>query len=313
MRIGLAKLLEKYPTLYNILLVARYRKDDDFTQMIKGLRKNPNLVELKENSVKSGENGLWCDIVIGGPNDGFFALVRWTLDALYFCECFGLKPFIRFSDDCLYYDADMPLNKSVFDYYFEQPIQEEKDFLKSAKGVVVYKPRNMLKAEMLNGGVAYQVTEEYIIEMARVMKKYLKFNSITQQIITEKLCALGLDKNVLGVHIRGTDYKLNCKNHPQYIPPEFYYVYIDKAVKEYGFEKIYIATDDREILQKFLNQYGNERVMYAKDVVRGKGTKGIHTEISNIKRACYKYQLGLEVICDMCSLAACGGIVSSLS
>jgi len=120
MRIGLAKLLEKYLTLYNILLVARYRKDDDFTQMIKGLRKNTNLVELKENSVKSGENGLWCDIVIGGPNDGFFALVRWTLDALYFCECFGLKPFIRFSDDCLYYDADMPLNKSVFDYYFEQ-------------------------------------------------------------------------------------------------------------------------------------------------------------------------------------------------
>lgn len=313
MRRILVELLEKYPILYNMLLIIKYHNDDDFMQEIKGLRKNPNFIELKENLDKCDKNEVWCDISIGGPNEGFFALVRWTLDALYFCECFGLKPFIRFCDDCLYYDINMPLDMNVFDYYFDQPFQEGRDSLRNAKGVVVYKLRNRLKAEMLNGGVTYQVTEKYIVEMANIMKKYLKFNAETQRIISEKLCILGLANNVLGVHIRGTDYKLNCKNHPQYIPPECYYHYIDRAVNEYGFDKIFIATDDSEILEEFLGQYGEERVIFAKDTVRRNGNQGIHTVKTSMKRVYHKYQLGLEVICDMCSLAACGGIVSSLS
>ena len=315
MRNVLLKILEKYPLLYNILLIIKYRHDDDFMQIIKGLRSNSSLVELRENPEAPEElekKEMWCDISINGADTGFFAMVRWTLDALYFCECFGLRPYIRFSGECLYKDADMPPDRNVYNYYFEQPFSANEDSLKNAKSVVVYDSRNRRKAEMLNGDVIYQTTEEYMDQIAKIMKKYLKFNAETQAIISEQIHKRGVHEDVLGVHIRGTDYKSNYKNHPQYISPQIYYIYIDQAIQEYVFKKIYIATDDKEILQEFLSRYGSEMVLFSKDTIRSEGNQGIHT-IENVERPYHKYRLGIEVICDMCSLAACGGLVSSLS
>ena len=315
MRDKLRTMLGKHPFLYNILYLIKYRNDTDFMEEIQGLKSNSNLIELKESGIEPKERveeKFWCNIVIDGRDNGFFAMVRWTLDAFYFCECFGLNPFVEFSDSSLYHDEDMPSGKSVYEYYFEQPFLADRQTVESARGVVIYDPRNRLKAESLNGGISYQVTEEYITQMAEIMKKYLKFNKETQRIISEQLSKRKVNENVLGVHIRGTDYKSNYKNHPQYISPEDYYVYIDKAMEEYGFEKIYIATDDNSILNEFLKRYSTNKVIYADEVVRSDGTYGVHTA-SGIKRPYHKYKLGLEVICDMCTLAACGGLVSSLS
>ena len=88
--------------------------------------------------------------------------------------------------------------------------------------------------------------------------------------------------------------------------------YIDHALKKYGFKKIYIATDDENILKGFLSRYSQEIVIYDKDTARSNGLKGVHTR-TDIVRPYHKYKLGIEVICDMCILAACGGLISGLS
>lgn len=312
MREQLLNLLKKIPVVYNILLVIKYRKDEEFMAQIVELRKNPGLIELQDNENNFESSGMVCHINVQEKNAGFFALVRWVLDALYFCDCFSLEPFITFSNDSLYYDDTMPQYKNVYDYYFEQPCFSDSNMLKTKRTVVKYAWRNRLKAEALNGGDAYQVSEKYITQMAHVMKKYLHFNKETQRQIDEQLKLREVNQEVLGVHIRGTDYKLNCRNHPRYIPPEAYYSHVDSAIKEYDFKKIYIATDDEEILQQFLTRYGREKVIFSQNNTRNSGISGVHTAVGP-KREHHKYLLGIEVICDMCTLAACGGIISGLS
>ena len=312
MREQLLKILEKSPAIYNVLLVLKYRKDVEFMTLVRGLRKNSELIELKENEQEGVFDGILCDIEIGTPQEGFFALVRWTLDALYFCDCFGLRPFVRFSSNTLYWDPMLDPDINPFEYYFEQPAGLDKRALEKTKSYIKYSLRNRLKAEKLNGGVTYQVSEAYINQMAQIMKKHLKFNEKTQKIISEQLEERGVHQNILGVHIRGTDYKSNYKNHPQYVPPEVYYKYIDKALEKYKFEKIYIATDDRDILNMFLERYGQDRVIFSKNTFRSVGVQGAHTA-QNAQRQYHRYLLGMEVICDMCALSSCGGLVSSLS
>ena len=72
-----------------------------------------------------------------------------------------------------------------------------------------------------------------------------------------------------------------------------------------------MATDDEKILKDFLDYYGYEKVIYDRETTRGKGENGVHTSHVNKKR--HPYQLGLEVLYDMCSLAKCGGIISGTS
>lgn len=85
---------------------------------------------------------------------------------------------------------------------------------------------------------------------------------------------------------------------------------IDEAIKKYNFTKIFLATDDNNILNEFKEKY-KERLLYYKDVNRTDGTKSIVFE--NNQRENNNYLNGLEVLRDMYTLANCDGLIAGLS
>ena len=305
MKEQIKKIIARNPILYIFLQLCKYRKDKEYIELVRGLRDNPNII----NAYKGEKNfdKTICLVEVGGDNDGFFACVRWALDGLYFCNQFGFIPVVKFSDNSLYSDNSFPDNKNVFEYYFKQPSNIQiKDIKKYS--YIQYSSRNRLLAESLNGGVNYEVSEEYQNQMAQIMRKYLRFNDDVNTLIKQSVIERKINDKVLGVHIRGTDYKANYKNHPSYIPPEEYYSHIYEAFKMGKFNQIYLATDDQEILDSFIQEFGKEKVLYAKNNARVTGNKGVHiTEKTN------HYQTGLDVICDMATLSYCNGIISGLS
>lgn len=312
MKNNLKQIINKNPLIYSILQLWKYRKDDAYVELVRGLRDNPFIVTLQEGTNATDLNQPICVIQAGGKNDGFFACVRWALDGLYFCDKFGFAPVLKFSDDSLYYDPSMSKEKNPFEYYFEQPFGINVKEVGLSQTIIQYSSRNRLLAENLNGGVNYQVSAEYISQMAQIMQRYLHFNKEIMVNVNNVIKEREVGESVLGVHIRGTDFKGNFKNHPSYIEPELYFRYIDDAVGKFGFEKIYLATDDQDILTEFLEKYGEEKVLYAAGNLRGSGKQGIHTTKNN-QRQRHQYMLGVEVINDMCSLAQCGGFISGLS
>lgn len=247
----------------------------------------------------AGDGSINYDIVMNNPNDGFFALTRWTLDYLYFADIRGFLPSVKW-EKSLY--ADPAKGADAFELFFE-PIKNSE----SPSSTAAFEPKQRKDAEDLNKNIYYQYSEEYIAAVAGTMAKYLSFRDEVRAEINKALSERGISSRVLGVHIRGTDYKKNYKNHPKYISPEEYYPHIDAALKTGRFDKIFLATDDNEILEEFIAHYGKEKILYADDINRGSGTKGIHINARD------PYRAGVEVICDMACLAGCGGIVSSLS
>ena len=74
--------------------------------------------------------------------------------------------------------------------------------------------------------------------MSKIVEKYLRFNEETKTTLSSDLESKKINSKVLGVHVRGTDYKQNCNEHPVFVEPSDYFEHIDIAFEK-GFEKIY--------------------------------------------------------------------------
>ena len=85
---------------------------------------------------------------------------------------------------------------------------------------------------------------------------------------------------------------------------------IDKALKEYNYEQIFLATDETKAVEKFRERYGNMVVWY-QDVFRGEGNTSVAFSESN--RSCHKYRLAYEVIRDAFTLSMCQGFIAGVS
>ena len=303
-------ILNRFPVLAAVWRVVLNRKNPEFIEFINGIKDNANIVMVHPKSVEKYDGKPICMVRVGTKNDGFFACVRWALDGLYFCDQIGCIPYVVYPDNSIYSDHKVfKEDINPFNYFFESTINEPIENIQALPQIGYY-PRNALLAERLNGGISYAVSERYIDQMSIIMRKYLHFNTDVKKYINKYISALEITDNILGVHIRGTDYRSNYKNHPVFLGSEDYYEKIDGALKKHGFKKLFLATDDEILLDEFIRHYGEEQIIYSKNVERGRGQVGIHTNQNKTKTP---YYLGLDVIGDMCALSSCGGIVSGMS
>lgn len=299
------KIVKRNPFLYAVLRVINNRRDARFISFVNGYNDNWEII-FAHPQTTGKYNRPVCRIVAGTRDDGFFACVRWALDGLYFCQKFGFTPVVSFPENSIYRDNEkFETEVNPFNYFFEDTV----DNLPPNYPTVEYSVRNMKFAESLNGGITYKVSKEYIDAMAEIMAEKLVFRKDVIQYAYRINKPLLIDNRTLGVHIRGTDYRKNYKNHPVFLETEEYYESIDKAMENGRFNKIYLATDDEKILNEFIAHYG-EKVTFSDQSERSKGEQGVHTSHADKKTP---YYLGLDVISDMIALSSCGGLISGMS
>lgn len=304
------KILDKHPVLFAIARIVRNKNNMDFISLVNGLEDNPNIVFLVPKQDIKYDGKAVCAIQAGTENDGFFACVRWALDGLYFCDKMNFVPVIYFAHNSIYFDEEVFGNdKNPFNYYFDDVESIDIGDL-CGKPQIDFNPRNSLLAENMNGKLSYAVSNRYIEEMAYIMRKYLHFNSEVQAYMDLYIKDLRINEETLGVHIRGTDYKLNYRNHPNFVGSTEYFREIDHLLESRIFKKIFLATDDNDILDEFKNHYDEEQIIYSNKVERSNGVEGVHTRKNKGKTP---YELGLDVIGDMGALSKCGGILSGMS
>ena len=129
--------------------------------------------------------------------------------------------------------------------------------------------------------------------MGRLAHKHLMLKKEVKAIIDRKLQIFKQQK-ILGVHIRGTDHFTEIEQIPI---PKFLKL-IEKKRK--AFNKIFLATDDENILHAVLDKFGEENILYHQ-ATRSAKEVAVHTPINLQNR----YQLGLEALIDCYALANC--------
>ena len=294
------KVLNHFPTLYALVKVINNKRNNEFISFVNGYSENPEIIIAHPKKRETYIGKPVCKVIAGTKEDGFFACVRWALDGLYFCDSFGYLPIVKFPNESIYKDISIFADEvNPFEYFFEKTSKEIIYDLDEYPRVE-YCNRNIFWAESLNGGISYKVSQDYIDKMSIIMSKYLLFKKDIMDYVNKTNSKLCLNERMLAVHVRGTDYRKNYRNHPIFLEAKDYYNAIDLALDSGKFDKIFLATDDEDILSEFLYNY-KDMVVFLENSERKAGAEGVHTS-KCVKKT--QYYLALDVICDMICLSS---------
>jgi hypothetical protein len=226
-------------------------------------------------------------LLIGGSTAGFFSMFRGTVGTFLIAEQNELDPIVAWQGT-LYNDNKFD---NAWEYYFEQVSDYDmrKDRIHRCQ-------HNILPRE-------YNTR----LEMNRLISKYVRVKSHITDRVDGIISQLG--KNPLGVHVRMTD-KHNCTKHgePETGKPisiDLYQEHIDENIEEND-SKIFLATDDSEVLEAMKNRY-NDRIVTT-DCIRSKGFKSIHHDLEGSGR-----EKGEQVLIDCLVLSRCKHIIKGIS
>lgn len=218
-------------------------------------------------------------------NRGFFSLLLQALYGIRFTIKHHIPYYINFGNgQYAYSDPEKFDGKLNFwSYYFEQPLSHT----------------DMLNARYTTINLYYETYplwiwhKDHFRELNDIAHTQIVLKEDVKAIIDHKLQLFNQQK-ILGVHVRGTD-------HYTEIEP----VSISKTIKiidkkRAKYDKIFLATDDENILQAFLIKYGNDTLFYH-PAARSSDKTGVHAKTTSHNR----YQLGLQALTDCYCLAHC--------
>lgn len=282
------------------------------------VRKSENLFEYlnlcPQKYGRENRDKIIYYICEDNANMGFFAMYRSWLEYLYFSDICGYVPAIYAGRHFAYKEENHALGtRNPFEYYFVQPAGLGLHEVKNSYKVVTSNLLHREIVELVYTGKygEYWYTQDYLRTMGNIVNKYVRFNEVTWKYICNGLEKLNIQNNkVLGAHIRGTDFKRGFNVHPVYLTAEDCFSAIDGILEVKKYDKIFVATDDKRLLNQFLEKYGSKMCCY-KDVFRNDKDKSVVFEKSTRKN--HKYRLGLEVLRDMYTLAVCDGLVAGIS
>lgn len=257
----------------------------------------------------SSDPNIYYKIAYGEKDNcdmGFFALIYRSASCIYFAETCGLKPIVIWGEHVLYHEPSITETENVFEYYY-LPIGNSRLKLENKKyRYVESKSVDFLFLDQNSTG--YRFTEQGYRRFAEIYRKYFHLNEKTRKYLEDNIGILmGNRKHVLGVHLRGTDFKRQYNDHPSFVGFQHHVELTRKLMEKYRFDSIFVATDDGEALELMQREFG-ERVLYYKDCSRGRGDVSVMS--APVKN---RYTMGLEVVRDAYTLSCCEALVCGLS
>ncbi|QAA34730.1 O-fucosyltransferase family protein [Clostridium manihotivorum] len=301
--------LDSHPKLDYIQRVIRYYRNSEFREDVLAWHDNPGIIKIDSYGNKNSDIIIYY-IEIDNPKSGFFAVYKNLLEHLVFADRYNMIPLVKFPSGWLYSD-DIREDSNPFEEYFIQYSNLSIDDVFVSQNVVkaCYYHKNLVN-DGENNGTYYVDTDEKLKILGNINSKYIKLIPRIEEEINEQVKSIINEKKVLGVHIRGTDYKKMFNGHPTYITPDEYALEVNKAFDSGLYEAIFLATDDSSVIEKFSELYG-EKLLFYKDVSRSDGEVSVSMINQNSKNS--KHMLGVEVIRDMVTLSHCNGIIGNLS
>lgn len=164
-------------------------------------------------------------------------------------------------------------------------------------------------------------TDFYAVQDRRErFRKYVRFQDDFRKRIDAAASEM-IDGHTLGVLVRGTDYKnLKPMHHPRCISLEKILREIDDRLERGEYNKIFVATEDQEILDALKKKYGGkisylESPRYEQEQVGSQSLNLYRAGKTDSEERDSQYLLSLAILarCPSLVLSPCGGsVVASL-
>ncbi len=262
--------------------------------------------QISFNAKREGEDT--CYIISRNDCAGLFSHVEMCLRYVCYAQNNKMIPIIDMTNcPSAYVKSGEEKTVNWWDLYFEQPFQgnySETDFDKKVK--CCYED---------SCGVPYGrlavLTKKSRWYWGKVYNTYFKLNKKSLDYCTKEYSKLfNENDNVLGVKVRGTDYKY-FKGHSSQPTVSEVISYVKKIEKRY--DKIYLATEEYENVERFKKAFPGK--VY---VSEGKYYDGIDMSDKNIATIHFdrendEYLGGLEYLVTIYILSKCNGLVGGIN
>lgn len=218
------------------------------------------------------------------------------------------------------YDVSKVGKENVWEYFFEQPCNIGIEAAYESESFFVIDDVSKIKFKYpLNYEDMVDFDNKHMQEWRQYFQQYVRLKKNVKKFFDEHITEQELEvKNLIGVLIRGTDYKeLRPVNHPYAISSEEVFSRIEPLISQRCNCKIFLATEDKNILNIFKKRY-SDRIQFV-DTKRydnlgcntlnvvSSGEKGYERDIK------YLYSLYVLSKASYCIYSACGGsILASL-
>lgn len=230
--------------------------------------------------------------VIGVHPAGFFSAFTGVLNQLSWCQKNNKIPVVYWDIYSFYYNPN-GLNGSynAWEYYFE-PVSS----LKYELGDIIHYGYSIGPSDFY-----YASTDQSKRDHAyRLISKYIKINKPVQQKIDQFYQENMINKNTIGIHLRGTDkYKEESLISAQQMI-ETALLYADADTQ------FLIATDEQQLLDTLISLLKDHKVIYY-DCYRSTNGQPLHS------RKPYLPQIGEDVLVEVQLLSKCNIFIHTLS
>ena len=313
----IGKVLQNNDLLYCIYKMAFSKRGKDYQQVLKAYIDTPSVLQLHRYGNENFGKTIYR-ISVGyahsntsAEHTGFFAMLRMNaLERLALADACGYTPYIEWGPKCLYAEKQ-PVNgtSNVFEYYFKQVSNLSAEEICNSVAVIESTPKHGRYIYEQECSM-YATNENEIDTLAHIYRKYIRLNDITQKYINDNVSRVLTGKNILGIHVRGTDFKIQLNKHPVVITIDDYLVVAEKLWSTGKYDQIFLATDDSEAVKRFTDTFGDKMSFYT-DIKRSEGS--VSLALLDSERDNHHYMLGLEVLRDVYTLANCCGFIGNLS
>lgn len=210
--------------------------------------------------------------------------------------------------------------ENAWEFYFEQPLRKDEGGLYSLKDVE--KSKNVI---LSNGGepsrpafdsidmTAKILSSKEYSTWSRICQKYIRFNKETLEYAQKEYNKI-LDpkERVIAVSLRGTDYSNAMPSgHPIQPEVEAAIEVCEKYLDDWNCSKLFLATEDMEIVKKMLSHFGNKVVTTDRKLY--KYVKSMAVTQEGFERENDHYLRGLEYITQMIILTKCNCLIAGVT
>ncbi len=234
-------------------------------------------------------------VIQRSPGGGMFSNLNYVLHHLYIAQKLNFIPVVDMENYFTLYNEKTSIKgiKNSWNYYFEPVSKYSLEEVYSSKNVIITDGKT-------RGNYCFDSFENLNTEHRQIFKKFIK---IKKFLIKEKdrfYKKNFINKNILGVHFRGTDYK-NRERHPYPATKIQMLNLIHKLNNKYKYDKIFLVTEEKKYLEFLKNEFPN-LIYYSKNF-----TKKNNIFFEKSKKI--RYEIGKENIIDMLLLSSLKHII----
>lgn len=241
---------------------------------------------------------------------GLFAYYISNLSWIEYALRFNMTPVIDMQNFPTAFHQNGEVKKiNTWEYFFKQPLGiSVEEALDSGKARYVWRDVPEFHP---NESLDFLLDEDLAKYYRKIANRYVRFqDNVLEQLNNERETILGIKgkHRIVGVLARGTDY-VTLKPYAHPVQPNVNQLIekINKYREKYDCDKVYVATEDAQILDRFKSVYG-EDLLYTnqKRIYDTKEYLNYNAEFTERS----PFERGIEHLKSIYLLAGCNGMIA---